>query len=336
MAIILLGGCGNKPIEEEPEPDPVEINEPVTAPDPEPEPEPEPELPYTSILTGVGAEEENLIRPVVVMVENSPNARPQSGLHMADIVYEVLAEGSITRFIAVYQSQSPDLIGPVRSIRPYFIRIGDSLDAIIVHAGWSPEAQRMLTTSRRASMNFLLADHVYSWRSSERRAPHNLYTSMEKIREGAEKKQYRDEAQEFDLKFVDADAELLGESAKQVKVNYIQGYNVVYEYDEENEYYSRIMAGEPHLDKETETPLIAHNIIILKTRHQVLDNEGRRAVDVEGPGDGYLVRKGTLQEIRWDGTDGFIRTYVDDEEQALVPGQTWINIIPTSSSIEYE
>lgn len=339
MVIIILSACGNKPEDEDEviEPDPLPaVTEPVVTPKPEPEPEPEPVLPYTTILTGEGLAEEHTIRPVAVMIENSPNARPQSGLHMADVVYEVLAEGNITRFIAVFQSQSPELIGPVRSIRPYLIRVGDSLDAIIVHAGWSPAAEKMLTTNRRATLNFLLADHVYSWRISERKAPHNLYTSMEKIREGATKKQYRDEAKDFAIKFIEADAVITGESAQTVKINYIQRYHVGYVYDDENEHYERMMLGELHKDKETDTQLVASNVIIIESKHQVLDSDGRREVDVTGPGKGYLVQKGTIREITWEGGDGIIRTFVDGEEQALVPGQTWINIVPIGSVIEYE
>lgn len=81
------------------------------------------------------------------MVENAPQARPQTGLDQADIVYEILAEGEITRFVSVFQSHEATTIGPVRSIRPYFVEIGDALDAVIVHAGWSQEAMDMMAAA---------------------------------------------------------------------------------------------------------------------------------------------------------------------------------------------
>lgn len=336
--LAIVTGCGDaEPDETEfVEPEPIVLDREQNVEPLEPEPEPEIILPYEYILTGEGSAEDVRDRPVVVMVENSPNARPQSGLHAADIVYETLAEGNITRFVAVYQSDAPELIGPVRSIRPYLIRIGDGFDAIIVHAGWSPEAEQMLTTTRRATLNFLLADHVYSWRSNERKAPHNLYTSMEKIREGAEKKQYRTESKELVLAFAEPDAEVEGNDAARVKVNYIQGYHVAYEYDEEAGYYERYMLDEAHQDKETGTQLIAHNIIIIESRHRVTDSVGRRDIDIYGPGEGYLVQKGKVQEVTWNGEDGLIRVYKDDEELPLTPGKTWINIVPIGTTVEIE
>ena len=99
---ILLFACGQKPEPpEEPEEEPAIVVE-----EPEPEPEPEPVYPYVFPLTGIGTEEKIEHRPIVVFVENSPRARPQSGLDQADIVFELLAEGDITRFVAVFQSEA--------------------------------------------------------------------------------------------------------------------------------------------------------------------------------------------------------------------------------------
>jgi hypothetical protein len=91
-------------------------------------------------LTGLKSQQLVKTRPFAVMVENAPAARPQSGLGQADVVYEILAEGEVTRFAAVFQSHEAKVIGPVRSIRPYFVEIGAALDAVIVHAGWSQDS----------------------------------------------------------------------------------------------------------------------------------------------------------------------------------------------------
>ena len=87
-----------------------------------------------------------MARAVAVMVNNHPKARPQSGLNKADIVYEILAEGDITRFLAVFQSEKPENIGPVRSARAYYIELAKGLNALYIAHGYSAEAKEMLRT----------------------------------------------------------------------------------------------------------------------------------------------------------------------------------------------
>ena len=79
------------------------------------------------------------------MVNNHPKARPQSGLHKADIVYEILAEGDVTRFLPYFQSEKPENIGPVRSARDYYIDLAKGLNALYIAHGYSPEAKKCLT-----------------------------------------------------------------------------------------------------------------------------------------------------------------------------------------------
>lgn len=332
IAIVLLAGCGSK--EEIPEQEPVVEEPPVAIPVEEPI-----VYPYAFPLTGVGTEEDSYKRPIMVMVENQAQARPQSGLHRADQVYEVLAEGDITRFLAVYQSDDPDIIGPVRSIRPYFVELGAGLDALIVHAGWSQEAMNIIAQRRLAHFDQVYGDHAYYWRSNERRAPHNLYTSIEKIRQGAEDKGYREDWNDPAFTFVDAieaAAMEAGSEVRDIKIPYIAGYYVSYHWNEELGQYERHMLGEPHKDKETETQLVADNILIVEAGHKIVDNVGRRHVDVFGPGNGHLVQKGKIREITWKNQNGIIRAYSDDEEVPLMPGRTWVHIVPIGTEIEVE
>jgi hypothetical protein len=334
LLAVLLTACGskNKIAENDPEPEPIEQEVEPSPVEPEAE---EPPLPYTYPLTGIGTEQEAKDRPVAVMVENSPKARPQSGLDQADIVYEILAEGEITRFVAVYQSKSPEVIGPVRSIRPYFVEIGAALDAYVVHAGWSPDAMALIRKLKLAHFDQVYGDHAYYWRDKSRKAPHNLYTSVDKIREGAADKQYRETWNEIRLNFLKEDQTAEGEAAAEVTIPYLSGYKVSYRYDETLGAYLRSMAGEPHVDKETGETLIAYNVLICKTSHKVLDDAGRRAVDVHGPGEGYLLQQGKIREVTWQLKDGLIRAFADGEELPLVPGTTWIQIVPTGSDISY-
>ncbi len=85
-----------------------------------------------------------MARAVAVMINNHPKARPQSGLNKADIVYEILAEGDITRFLAVFQSEKPANIGPIRSARDYYIELAKGFNALYIAHGYSPEAKKML------------------------------------------------------------------------------------------------------------------------------------------------------------------------------------------------
>ena len=132
---LLLAAC-NKDAAEEVKPvsaEPEEVEEVVE------------ELSYTLPFTGEKVAEEPLLRPVLVTINNHPDARPQSGIAYADVVYEMLAEGDVTRFLALYQSEIPTNIGPIRSARSYFVDIAKGLDAFYIAHGYSPEAKSMLT-----------------------------------------------------------------------------------------------------------------------------------------------------------------------------------------------
>ncbi|MEX2414720.1 MAG: DUF3048 domain-containing protein [Paenibacillaceae bacterium] len=298
----------------------------------------EPPKPFRYPLTGMGSDVDVKSRPMMFMVENQSKARPQDGLHLADIVYEILAEGEITRFIAVYQSQEAPVIGPVRSIRPYFVQIGYGLDALVVHAGWSQDAMNMIVAKKVAHFDEVYGDGAYYWRDKIRKAPHNLYTSTELIRKGALKKKFREEWTGPSLTFY-SDKEtpvITGQPAATVTIPYIQGYTVGYRYDAMNQRYNRIMAGKLHKDKTTGTQLTAENIIIAFSKHIILDNAGRRKVDVIGPGEGYIIQRGQLRNITWENKDGIIRSYIDGREVELLPGQTWIHVVPIGSQVEYQ
>lgn len=296
-------------------------------------------LPYTYPLTGLPTEELVTERPIVVMVENSPAARPQTGLHEADIVYEVLAEGDITRFIAVYQSVKSEEIGPVRSIRPYFVELGRALDGILVHAGWSQEAMNLISKYKLNHLDQVYGDHDFYWRDKSRKAPHNLYTSVELVREGADARKFRDEWEQPVLSFANAgDAPATGEPAPNVTIPYLSGYSVGYTYDETTKTYLRSMKGETHNDKKSGERLSATNVLIVEAKHRVVDNAGRREVNVFGPGQGYLLQEGKKRDIVWELKHGVIRAY--DREGAvtdipLLPGKTWIQIVPDADGVTF-
>ncbi|PKC50181.1 hypothetical protein RhiirA1_487131, partial [Rhizophagus irregularis] len=127
------------------------------------------------------------MRPIIVTINNHPAARPQSGIGSADVVYEMLAEGDVTRFLALFQSEIPENIGPVRSARDYFIELASGLDAFYIAHGYSPEAQTMLVNGIVDNINGMQYDGTLFIRSKDRYAPHNSYISCENVKLGAEK-----------------------------------------------------------------------------------------------------------------------------------------------------
>src|SRR5699024_7541769 len=154
-------------------------------------------------FTGLTTDEENNQRPVAVMVNNHPKARPQSGLSQADVVFEVLAEGSITRFLAIYQSEQPEVVGPVRSAREYFCELTDGYDAIYVYHGAANFVEQMIQERQVENINGASFDndgHVFK-RESFRQAPHNSYFLFDAVNDVAEQKGYATEGDVASLSF---------------------------------------------------------------------------------------------------------------------------------------
>ncbi len=319
-------------------------------------------------LTGLFSTGQKDARPIAVMVENSPAARPQSGLGDADVVYEILAEGDITRFAAFYHSRSPVKVGPVRSIRPYYVDVAAAMDAVLVHAGWSQEAMNRVDAGGVDHFDEVYGDRVYYWRSPDRKQPHNLYTSIEGIRRGMDKKQLRSawtpvqpvfeaEGDSEEMRMSEtggraagvdgtagggkasADVSVAasaGGGGEAVRLPYSAGYTASYVYDQASGQYMRRMNGLPHADAETGQQLAAANVLVCRSNHKVTDSAGRRRVDVQGPGSGYVLSGGKVQAAVWQLRDGLVRAYAADGQQEipLAPGVTWIQFVPEAMAVE--
>lgn len=337
---LLLAACGgNEPATVEPsEISESEAPEVTVAPTPEPTP-----MPYTAPLTGVRRETEAVSRPIAIMINNFSAARPQSGLTNADVVWEVLAEGGITRLVAVFQSTDAltDTVGPIRSNRAYLIDIADSYGAVMVHAGGSPEAYGILQKQGKPYLDEITNAGPYYWRSKDRKAPHNLYSDLEKLRLGAEKKGYKTDVTVPAYPFSDdgaiaGTAAAAAETAASLDITFLmQDYKVGYTYDEASGLYKRTINGEPHIDLNNNEQLSAANLIVFETRHRTLDNVGRLGIDLESGGAGYLFQKGKKIDIEWvRSPDGMIRFANDGQEISFVPGKTYIHVVPNSPELQ--
>jgi len=277
-------------------------------------------------------------RPLSIMVENSEGARPQSGLDKANIVYEVLAEGGITRFLAIYYDQDTEEVGPVRSARPYFVSKSLEHQAIYVHVGGSEEAYNFIKEENIDDINEFV-DFQPFWRAQDRMPPHNLYTSTTKLRKEANKLGYIEMIKKQEYQFeIDRNERLTGRETNSIVIPYNNTYKVSYRYQPNSTRYLRFMNDEPHIDARTKEQLAVDNIIIQFADTKIIDKEGRLAVDFIGKGKGLLFFKGNSEEIIWEKQDLQSRTifmYKEGNRIALTPGSVWIQIVPLDIKIQY-
>lgn len=334
MAVVVSSGCEKKA---EPVDNIVPI-EPTVTPEPTVQPSPEPVAAPPCPLTGlpVQDEEDLKLRPIAVMIDNEYNARPQSGLLEAEIVYEIPVEGNITRYMAIYHHNYSDKIGPVRSARPYFINKALEYKAVYVHCGGSPQALQDIAQLKVDTLNDLKGSPCF-WRSRDRKMPHNLYTSTKLMREVmADKKLEKNNAPQY-FKFSDEFLDPDGKKTYSLNINYSKNYIVGYEYDEKDKIYYRKINGTRLKDKESEKEISTTNIIIEKTTAKVLDKVGRLEVSNIGKGRGYYLTGGKLIEIEWNKPDRSGRTVYKDlkgNEIFINKGVTWIQVVPDYVKVE--
>ncbi|WP_239672997.1 DUF3048 domain-containing protein [Mangrovibacillus cuniculi] len=294
---------------------------------------------FEAPLSGELLEEETTQRAVAVTINNHPKARPQSGLAEADIVLEMLAEGSVTRLLAIYQSEQPEKIGPVRSSRDYFIDLANGYDAFYVSHGYSPDAKSKLDAGEIDHINGMQYDGSLFNRSSERRAPHNSYITWANIEKGAEMVSASMDTPPSANDFV---KELqVGNSsdsiAKEFTVSYYNdaSFTSTYTYDEGTNAFHRSIKGEQTKNNEDERPVELRNIVIMEAKHKIVDDVGRRTIDLESGGNALLFQQGTVQEIEWQNEDGRLVPYSNGEPIKLLPGKTWIHLVPELSFASY-
>lgn len=329
--LLFLSGCGqnqgvSSPVDEPSVPDASENN------DSPGEPVETRGSAFTAPLTGMPLEEPLTRRPLAVMVNNAPAARPQSGLKGADIVYEVLAEGGVTRLVSIFHSHAEETkIGPIRSIRPYMIELGESYHGVLVHAGASNDAYAVLQRQHKEDLDEITNAGSYFWRDKSRKAPHNLYSNVEKLLEGADKRGYAIEDLEVPAyTFRGEDDSIEGEPANSVEIKFqLDNYKVTYEYDPASQLYKRLINGSTHTDLDTGETLTAANVVVLGAEHKVLDDIGRLAVDLNLGGEALLFQEGKLIRGQWiHRPDDVIRFVKDNVEIPFVPGTTYFNVVP--------
>ena len=297
-----------------------------------------------STLTGLVVSPGVNNQPVTaVMVENSTFARPQSGLDQAGVVFEALAEGGITRFMALYQDTQPNYIGPVRSVRPYYIEWALGFDASIAHVGGSPDALQDITTWGAKDLNEFYTASAYQ-RISSRVAPHNVYTSIAQLNQLETKKGIGKSSYDGFPRKKEAPAKT--PTATSINMTFSSSdYNVHYDYDAATNSYKRSEGGAPHmeLNKDGSQTQIAPKVVvamIVPYSIGALDSSGAyySVYGVIGSGAVSVFQDGTVTTGTWSKTSNAAQIKFSDangQPLLLNPGQTWIDAIAGSQDLSY-
>lgn len=310
-------------------------------------------------------------RPLGIMVQNNIDARPQSGLLNADVIYEAVAEGGITRFLAIYYCDTAKIVGSVRSARVYFITLlqGYGSNPLYAHVGGAntpgpADAIGLIKKLKWFGYNDLDQFSVpfpQYWRDydrlPDRATEHTVYSNTQKLWDFATKKRqlsYEDEDGKlwsfgFDkLKFTDDKEYDLGVSGVNISYyfwenNLSSDYNVEWQYDSEISMYKRANGGKPHMDNNTNKQLASTNVIIVFADESVA-NDGYTGGDhmlykVTGTGKSIVFKNGQAITGRWkkpSASDNMKFYDSKNKEIELSRGQIWVSILPSENEVTYK
>lgn len=275
-------------------------------------------------------------RPIAVVVENHLDARPQSGLTDADIVYETLAEGGITRFLAIFQTRNPKEIGPVRSARPYFNFVANEWGGIFAHVGGSTIALSELSAGVYKNLQdvnqFYNGDYFY--RSKDRVAPHNAYTTLDLLRSLITKKNWSDWTPTKLGDFETITTDKLRVTNPDIAIKFFDAtYSANFKFDPTTNTYQRLSGGKAAIDKNNNLQISPKNVLIQYTQDYSIPLETTTGLGLklDAGGRAVLFTGGGVTDGTWKYTNGHTEYLnLDGQPQKFQPGQTWIVLMPKS------
>jgi hypothetical protein len=285
-------------------------------------------------------------RPIAVKVSNSPAARPQYGLNEADVVFEHLAEGGITRFTAIFYGHDASRIGPVRSARLIDLEIPVLMQAFLVYSGASPPVTRMIEKSDFADLT--LSDWFgdpgfYRIPIPGKAYEHTLFTDTGTLWKVAKKKGWNKRPVPRGWAFSD-DPPAEGKPATDIFIPYSPTYsNVTYRYDPKKGTYLRWILGTPHTDALTGKQISVDNVAILYVNHVktliVEDALGSHSIQIQLWGQGRMqrCRDGKLYEGKWVRAarhEPLLFQDASGNPLPLKPGNTWIQLVPLDMKVK--
>ena len=287
-------------------------------------------------------DEDSKTRPVAVSINNNHAAYPHAGLQDAYLAYELIAEGGITRIIALFKDQTTDKIGSVRSARHYFLDYVMENDAIFVHYGHSPQALSDIKSLKINNINGMYAAKGFYRDTSLNRAyEHTAFTSMDRINKLIKSKGYRNTTDTQLLKYSPIKMEykdLTKKTADTVEIVYSDYQTTKYVYDKENMNYKMFMGGKEHTDLITKKQYTVKNIITYQVENSSIqsDKKGRQDLYNFGSGEGYYISNGEAIKIKWskkDRSSKTVYTLEDGSELKVNDGNTWIHIQPKGKKL---
>jgi len=345
LAVLLLAACGrgnDEAYEDYDEEYEVYETEPETTPEPEPEPPA-----ALGMLTGLPIYEGYLDRrPLAVVVNNDFAALPQDGLLAADVFYEVLVEAAVTRILAVFQSQMPERVGPIRSARYYFIDMAFNHDAIFVHHGATYAGYARIRETGINNLDGIALETSVFWRdrsfpewsgmTGQRSLEHSSFSTWERILTRLESHSVRQHVGDGDFGFN------FGEipeavrpiaTASVIAVPFSNPYARTFTF--ENDAYLVSNPRGPHVDAAAGQQVAVQNVLVQLVPIRVISGSVYRDVDTVGSGQGYLFTNGQQYEVQWTKASPMspmVWTFADGSPLVLTPGKTWINVLQDAAA----
>ena len=299
---------------------------------PQPSPKPQVNDQNRPIQNGTLPEEPQLPGALAVMIDNYYKARPQSGLNKADMVYEMMAEAGITRFMALFYRQEAEKIGPVRSARYYFVQLARGYDVPLAHAGGSEDALQMVVDLKVKDLDEIYNSGNCFWRDSGKKMPHNLYTSTELLAKGAKAKGYG----LVPLPTLPTATEWEGDTLPQDKdivLDYSSGeYRYLVSWHYNGQSYERRINGQPHA-MEDGAVITADNVIVMKaqTATKVKNKIPLSEIKITGKGEVRYYIGGKMMKGTWSkNSPQAVINFYDSTGKPMKfkEGKTWVQVIP--------
>lgn len=295
-----------------------------------------------SSLSGLSCKNYNR-RPIAVILAEDPETRPLSGISQADLVIEMpVITGSITRMMAIFQCESPQEIGSIRSARHDFIPLAMGFDAILVHWGGSHYALDKLKKKIMDNIDALANPYNSFWREKNIPPPHNGFSSMDNLLKAAKKLGYRLESNFQGYQHLEMTNDKIKNLNKKgiLEINYPFPYNIRYEYNPETNSYLRWRGGEAEIDRLTGKQVEARKVIIMRAFSRQIEGE-YNDLDIEGEGRAIIYQGGEEIQGSWrkDKLNPSSKIYFFDEtgkEIEFYPGKTWIEIVEPYQKVSYE
>ncbi|MBS1402352.1 MAG: DUF3048 domain-containing protein [Oscillospiraceae bacterium] len=299
---------------------------------------------YYAPLTGELLDEEPAnTRPYAVMINNIIYAQPQVGVGSADMIYEIPAEGGITRMMAIFSDLSDlEAVGSIRSLRPYYLSVALSYDAIVIHGGGSEQAYSDVKTYNADNFDGVRdakASSAIFYRDSSRGqhgSEHTLFFHGTKVADLVQEYGFRTEhnsGYKTGLTFSDdAVSQCTGDAAT-IQVTFNTSKSTQFTYQSDSGKYTAVQYNDDYKDGATGEKVAFSNVLVLSAAMSTVDSYGRLAVELTGSGDGYLACGGKYVPIKWSRSsinDCFTYTLADGTPLNLARGTTYVGVVPTN------